>query len=191
MTDNCCGYCGDKLNIKTMEADHYLPSAKFPYLAYCWDNLIPSCNYCNNSKSDFAPASLEDKKIVEYIVSDTYEFDYIYDKSYSLKEIARDARLIDPTFDDPEEHLEFNPEFYFYEPKTEIGEITANRFFNRHKEVAEKWEKMSLFIKKLVAEDVSEEIIDDYIKLNGYEYVCLKFYAYWLNEKQRGRINRE
>jgi hypothetical protein len=76
-----------------------------------------------------------------------------------LTEIARDDRLIDPTFDDPEDHLEFNPEFYFYESKTETGRITANIFFNRHKEVAEKWEKISLFIKKLVAEGISEEII--------------------------------
>ncbi|GEM_PF-813079 len=191
MSDACCAYCGDKLETGVMEVDHYLPSGKFPYLAYCWDNLIPSCKCCNLSKSDFTPASLQDKKIVEHIISDTYEFDCIYDKKYLLTQIARDDRLIDPTFDDPEEHLEFNPEFYFYEAKTETGKITAKRFFNKHKEVAEKWEKISLFIRNLVCEGISEEIIYDFIKLQGYEYICLKFYAYWLNEKQEGRIDRD
>ena len=192
MSDGCCGYCGDKVTkLGDMEVDHYLPSSKFPYLAYCWDNLIPSCRYCNLIKSDFTPASLKGKKIGEHIVSDKYKFDYIYDKRYLLTEITQDDRLIDPTFDDPEEHLEFNPEFYFYEAKTETGQITAKKFFNNHKELAEKWEQISLFIKKLVSDDVSEEIIHDYIKLHGCEYICVKFYAYWANEKQEGRINRK
>lgn len=190
MSDSCCAYCGNRLKLRDMEVDHYLPSARFPYLAYCWENMIPSCRHCNNSKSHFTPASLENKKIGEHIVSDKYEFHYVYDKRRLLTEIARDDRLVDPTFDDPEEHLEFNPEFYFYEPKTETGRITAERLFNRHKEVAEKWEGISLFIKNLVSEGVSEQIIYDYIALHGYEYVCLKFYAYWLHEKQEGRINR-
>jgi len=191
MSDACCSYCGDKMELRNLEVDHYLPSGRFPYLAYCWDNLIPSCKSCNLSKSDFTPASLEDKEIGEQIVSDKYELDHVYDKKCLLTEITQDDRLIDPTFDDPEEHLEFNPEFYFYEAKTRTGQITANKFFNKHKEVAEKWEKISLFIKNLVTEGVPEEIIYDYIKLHGYEYICLKFYVYWQSEKQAGRIHKE
>jgi hypothetical protein len=70
-----------------------------------------------------------------------------------------------------------------------VGQITISKFF-LDKEVAERWEQMSLFIKNLVAEETPGNIVLDYISLHGYEYVCLKFYAYWLNEKKEGRIHR-
>jgi hypothetical protein len=177
-----------------MDVDHYLPSSDFPYLAYCWDNLLPTCKRCNqNIKSDFCPKSLTGKKIVEQILSDQFEHDLIYDKAYLLTSIAKDDRLIEPTFDNPEEHLEFNPEFYFYESKTQIGEITIVKFF-QHKEVIEEWEKLSQFIHTLVLKMKDQlavlEILKLYTELHGQEYVCFKFYEYWLTEQQEGRIDR-
>jgi len=62
-------------------------------------------------------------------------------------------------------------------------------FFN-HKEIAEEWEKLSELIKELVKNNVSELLIAKIIDLYGYEYVGLKFYKYWLIEKDEGRINR-
>ncbi|MCP3874038.1 MAG: hypothetical protein GY699_12880 [Desulfobacteraceae bacterium] len=43
MSNQTCVYCGDKIYNTNMDVDHYLPSSKFPYLAYCWNNLLPSC----------------------------------------------------------------------------------------------------------------------------------------------------
>jgi len=192
MSENTCIFCGERIGDSKMDVDHYLPKSQFPYVAYCWENLLPTCKYCNQTlKKDYIPSALKEKKIVESIISDKFEYDYIYDKQHLLTNIAKDDRLIDPTFDDPEEHLEFNPEFYFYEGKTEIGKITADKLFNRHKEVAEKWEGLSRFIKNIVM------IIDDdplaivsslIIDVAGYEHICLEFYEYWRNEKQAGRI---
>lgn len=112
MSHNTCVYCGIKINDNSMDVDHYLPSSEFPYLAYCWDNLLPTCKTCNqNLKSNFSPDSLKNIKIVEQILSETFEHDLIYDKELLLNQIAKDDRLIEPTFDNPEEHLQFNPEF--------------------------------------------------------------------------------
>ncbi len=191
MSNDSCVFCGLRIDNPNLTVDHYLPLSNFPYLAYCWENLLPTCKNCNqNVKGDFTPNSLAHKKVVEKIVSDKFEHDYVYDKAHLLTEIARADRLIDPTFDDPDEHLTFNPEFYFYEGKTRIGKLTEKKFFNRkRKEIAEKWESISLFIKKLVLDDASEDRIYHFISLYGYEYVCLKFYEHWLNKKQAGRIN--
>ena len=62
-------------------------------------------------------------------------------------------------------------------------------FFN-HKEIAEEWEKLSDLIKELVQHNVSKYFTIKIIDLYGYEYVGLKFYEYWLKEKEEGRINR-
>ncbi len=190
MSHYCCAYCGKHIEDGEMDVDHYLPSSQFPYLAYCWENFLPACGYCNqNTKAGFTPNSLQGKRIVEDIIADSYLYDYVYDKDRLLGQIVQDDRLIEPTFDDPEEHVEFNPEFFFYTAKTPIGHITISKFFI-HKEVAQRWEKISMFIRELVLEETPKEIILHYIRVHSYEYVCLKFYEYWLQEKREGRIGR-
>jgi len=194
MSNKTCVYCGIKIDNTDMDVDHYLPSSQFHYLAYCWENLLPSCKRCNqSSKSSFFPKSLTGKKIIENILSDKFEHDLIYDKAYILTSITKDDRLIEPTFDNPEEHLEFNPEFFLYESKTKIGELTIRKFFS-HKEVAEDWEKLSKFIQQLIINSKDEQAALDtlnfFIEAKGNKFVCLMFYQYWLKEKQEGRINR-
>lgn len=194
MSNKTCVYCGDKIDNTSMDIDHYLPLSKFPYVAYCWENLLPSCKICNqHSKSGYFPKSLTKITIVENILSDKFQHDLIYDKEHILNNIVQDDRLIEPTLDNPEKHLEFNPIFYFYESKTKIGELTNTKFFS-HKEVAEKWELLSKFIQQLIInsqdENAALETLKYFIEFNGNEYVCLKFYDYWLKENQEGRINR-
>lgn len=64
------------------------------------------------------------------------------------------------------------------------------KFFSSHKEVAEEWEKLSKFIKEIIVKNKDEQaaldLVNFYITLHGKEYVCLKFYQYWLKEKKRG-----
>ncbi len=194
MSNQTCVYCGIKIDNSSLDVDHYLPSSVFPYLAYCWDNLLPTCKRCNqNIKSDFCPQSLVGKKIVEQILKERVEADLIYDKASILSSIAQYDRLIEPTYDNPTEHLEFNPEFYFYESKTKIGELTRVKFF-MHKEVICEWEKLSHFVQALVQKIQDKQLILEtlrlYIELHGQEYVCLKFYEYWLKEQEEGRIDR-
>lgn len=183
MSDGYCAYCGNLISIEEMDVDNYLPSSKYPYIAYCFDNYLPSCKKCNQTiKKDFVPNALKDKSVVESIIASSYSHDYLYDKKNLLDTVCKDHRLIDPSYDNPDDHLIFNTEFYFYDHKTPIGKVTADMLFNKRKEVAENYEKLSLFIKDLVNANLDKETIFDFINLRGYEYVCLKFYEYWVNE---------
>ncbi|GBC63978.1 HNH endonuclease [Desulfonema ishimotonii] len=191
MSSFTCVFCGENIKNSEMDVDHYLPKSNFPHLAYCWDNMLPTCKLCNQTlKKNFIPASLKDSVVVEDILSDMIPCDYVYEKKHLLQDIAGEDRLLDPTFDEPEEHMEFIPESYSYKAKTKIGRITARRFFNRHKEVAEKWEAIRSFIKDLVLNETPKCTIAHYIKLHGREYICWKFYEYWCEEKEAGRIDR-
>lgn len=51
-----CGYCNDHDSWsggrRGMQIDHFAPKKKFRALENIYDNLVYSCFYCNNSKSD-------------------------------------------------------------------------------------------------------------------------------------------
>ena len=56
-----CPYC-NRLYITALkrkkvrpQLDHFFPKSKYPYLALCLYNLIPSCGVCNQAKSDLDP----------------------------------------------------------------------------------------------------------------------------------------
>jgi uncharacterized protein (TIGR02646 family) len=62
------------------EVEHFWPKAKFPERTFCWANLLWICGTCNRAKRD------------KFQVSALHE-----------------PLLVDPTVDDPDEHLELSP----------------------------------------------------------------------------------
>src|SRR5688572_5918502 len=58
MLESCsakrCAWCEIYLE-KGWHVDHWLPKTQFPWVAYCWDNLLPSCPPCNSRKSVAIP----------------------------------------------------------------------------------------------------------------------------------------
>lgn len=70
-----CGYCDIKDTWlggrKVYHVDHFAPKAKFEYLKTEYSNLIYSCPYCNNAKSNTWPSNdpsisvLNDKGFVD------------------------------------------------------------------------------------------------------------------------------
>ena len=52
----CCGYCNDSHNYmggwRGMQIDHFAPRTPFVELEHEYDNLVYSCFYCNNAKSN-------------------------------------------------------------------------------------------------------------------------------------------
>jgi uncharacterized protein (TIGR02646 family) len=189
MSKGCCAYCGKKIKGSDMDVDHFLPSHHFQYLSYCWDNFLPSCKKCNqNYKNKFIPVEFKDKLIIEKcMISDVKKFDYIYDKETILKNLCVNGRIIDPTFDDVESHIVFNPEFYMYETKSSIGENTKEMFFDKY-EFIEDLEKISNIVRRIVEKDCSYDFVMDQIDLYGYEFYYNKFYDYWKKEKANGRL---
>jgi len=183
MSKGHCAYCGKKIGLDELDVDHFLPKESFPYLAYCWENYLPSCKSCNqNLKHDISPASLAGKVIVEEIMKAEVTHDYVYNKAMLLGKIVTKDRIIDPSFDVPEDHLDFNPASLSYTHKTSIGKYTIDVFWS-DQSCAEEWLSLSQFIQSLVINSSNmgslEKTISSYIQLHGQEYVVRKLLNYW------------
>lgn len=71
-----CMYCGDDAG---NAIDHYWPKARYPLLAYTWDNYLWACSTCNsNLKRDHFELDAQDKPL-----------------------------LLDPTVDEPSEFMRY------------------------------------------------------------------------------------
>jgi uncharacterized protein (TIGR02646 family) len=47
-----CAYCeGNPTGTSYLEIDHFRPKSLYPKETFEWDNMIPSCHICNNTKS--------------------------------------------------------------------------------------------------------------------------------------------
>jgi hypothetical protein len=131
---------------------------------------------------------LKNRQLVEEILKDLFPQAEVYKRETLLANTS--DRIIEPTFDEPEEHLEFLAGFCFYNPFTDIGTETYTMFF-KHKEVTKKFKDLSEFVQIVVkGSENPQKIVESYIELSGYEYICLKFLTYWLEEKKAGRIDR-
>ncbi|MGL6130829.1 MAG: HNH endonuclease [Fusobacteriaceae bacterium] len=175
-----CAYCGKSLD--EWDIDHYLPQSKFPYLSYCFDNMLPSCKKCNQDlKKTYFPLSLMDKKNF----AEEHIYSHIAGKILYRRDQVLDStkdRIIEPTFDIPDEHLEFNPLTCEYSAKSSIGKETLRVFFNDRKDFTKKLQELSNQIFLMMNEGVSEEVILNLAKLMGYSFYCEKIYKYWKEE---------
>lgn len=154
-----CAYCGRCVGDPDLQVDHILPKEDFPLLAYAWENLLPACGTCNRRKLAFVPVSLEGKRVVEACLQATTPHDLVFDKARLFGEVARDDRLVDPSFDDPGEHLDLVMDVPTYRPKTPAGRLTWARFF-RHREVAERLCRVRDLARAVVEDECSPELVD-------------------------------
>ena len=102
--------------------------------------------------------------------------------AYNKKEILDKTtdRIIEPTFDNIEEHLEFEPLSctYLIKNNSSIGEETYKMFFN-HREVVDYLQSINKQIMKMVVEGNSKDTILDLGLILGYSFYVEKFYEYW------------
>ena len=204
MTNNSCAFCGKRISNDTLEVEHFLPSSEFPFIAYCWENYLPSCSTCNSRfKTTFVPEVLKTKIIVESIIvdkvngklidgicSDDQKFDYIYDRNLILGNITKEGRILDCTYDKVDEHLIFRPELHSYEVvrDSSIGTITKGKLF-RHSSVEERFRKISKIVRNVIKRGDDFSSLEDFIELDGYDFYYIKYYEFWNNEKLAGRID--
>lgn len=85
--------------------------------------------------------------------------DLVFEKPRLFGEIARDDRLVDPSFDDPGEHLDLVMDIPTYRPKTPVGMLTFARLF-RHREVAERLCKLRELARAVVEDECSPALLD-------------------------------
>lgn len=98
---NKCAYCERNLNGDYGDVEHYRPKGGvtgnkgglgYWWLAYEWSNLLLSCSECNRSckRNSFPLADENQRNILERNISEEQPL------------------LINPTEEDPSDHLEFN-----------------------------------------------------------------------------------
>ena len=180
-TNGECAFCSRKVGDSDFDVEHYFPKEQFPYLAYSFENYLCSCKHCNQSlKKTYYPKSLDSIKqsLRESILVN--EIDGII--AYNKKEILDKTtdRIIEPTFDNIEEHLEFEPLSctYLVKNNSSIGEETYKMFFN-HREVVDYLQSINKQIMKMVMEGNSKDTILDLGLICGYSFYIEKFYEYW------------
>jgi uncharacterized protein (TIGR02646 family) len=85
-----CGYCNDNHSYtggwRGMQIDHFAPRTPFNELEHDYDNLVYSCFYCNNAKSndwvtDVAENSISDDGNSGYIHPREKEYANLFERS--------------------------------------------------------------------------------------------------------------
>ena len=127
LSDGCCAWCGALLN-SGWPVDHYLPKERFPELAYCWENLLPSCTACNTvRKRGYSPPGLNDRSLIDPALSES-EGRAHYKPDTLLATLS--PRLVEPTVEDPAVHLKFEPVKAGYTQLSPIGDTTRRTLFH-------------------------------------------------------------
>ncbi|OCA73961.1 HNH endonuclease family protein [Chryseobacterium arthrosphaerae] len=107
--NNKCGYCEGDLNITSLpQIDNFYPKNKYSQEAFKWNNLILCCQVCNIVKMDKFPLDENNMPL-----------------------------LINPSIEEPQEHLTLDINSGLLEGKTEKGKITISTFALNRPELVE------------------------------------------------------
>jgi uncharacterized protein (TIGR02646 family) len=180
-----CAYCGLFVGNDHLQVDHILPKEEFPFLAYAWENLLPSCDACNRRKKAYVPPSLYKKRIVERCLVEDQTHDFVFDKPRLFGELTRTERLVDPSFDLPDEHIELMFDFASYRPKDRMGEITYERLL-RH--LDERLAKVREAARVVVETTLTDAQLADFAAVTSHPSLFRLFAAYWIRERDEGRL---
>lgn len=187
-----CAFCGKLLYSEDSDTqvDHFLPKGKFKLISLCWENMILLCSNCNNKKRDYSPESLDGKIFIEPFAKDATKIPQnaeIYNR-YQVLSSCMD-RLIEPSFDNPSEHIRFDPASRQYEPLSPIGELMNKRIFNRKKARDEQLMNLSNLVKVFVENTQNTQnpgqTRDELITCFGYSFFIHEFYKYWSEIKEK------
>jgi uncharacterized protein (TIGR02646 family) len=168
---NKCAYCETKIGITsdfdlenfrpknvTVGSSGYLPHHYF-WLAYDWNNLLPSCQVCNRHKRSLFPLTDESKRAK---VGDT-----------GSQLLAESPLLLDPCYDRPEEHLIFK-ENGLIEAKSLRGSATIELLhLNREPLVHARQNAAVMFKSKLQGKISPKEIADLLSEKPSHEYAAV------------------
>jgi uncharacterized protein (TIGR02646 family) len=114
-----CAYCETTLDRVDWDIEHFRPKGRvkerpehpgYYWLAYEWTNLLPACTYCNQNRKEkpvFAALVAGDSggKLDQFPIADEAKRAMDHDQDIALEQ----RLLIDPTIDDPAEHLAYLP----------------------------------------------------------------------------------
>ena len=116
---NKCAYCEYPLTRSDMNVEHYRPKARvaespnhlgYYWLAYDWANLLPACQFCNQLRKEtpergITPTNRTSGKGDKFPLVDKNQRAY----SPNDKVSRENPLLINPTVEEPSEHITFDP----------------------------------------------------------------------------------
>lgn len=181
-----CAWCEQYLE-DGWQVDHWLPKKQFPLLAYCWENLLPSCPGCNRRKDAVAPPALREQPVVDPLLQAAHPGARPFIKSDLLPQLAE--RLVDPSHDDPAAHLEFSPAALKFIGITDAGKFTARHLFSE-KDDAKRWARLNELVIGLVQKDVDDAVVELIIGCTGQGTVIRALCAYWRELLPRGPVGQ-
>jgi uncharacterized protein (TIGR02646 family) len=138
MCNGKCAYCESKIEVTSFgDIDNFRPKGgargfnnkeyapmHYWWLAYEWENLLYSCQICNQKyKRDFFPLENESKRARIGAIG--------------IELLDENALLIDPCNDNPDEHLQFD-KTGFVNSKTKKGKVTIEILGLNRKELVER-----------------------------------------------------
>lgn len=90
LSHNKCCYCEKYIGTgyADMHIDHFRPKSIYPDEVVCWDNLMPSCGDCNESKSDYDTGR---ESIINPCSDDPKDFFYLKNFRYRSYDTNRDS----------------------------------------------------------------------------------------------------
>jgi uncharacterized protein (TIGR02646 family) len=174
MSGDRCAWCEAPLG-KSLEVEHYLPQEHFPWLRYCWANLLPACGPCNGAKLTWHPEALAGRPFIDPCLQGMREGEpYVPDAVLA----TIDDRLLEPTLDDPRAHLEFSPSDGTWRPRTRVGQRTAGKLFS-DRSYNERIQKLSTIARECARAQTGEEVIQPMLDVIGHETVFRALLSYW------------
>ena len=131
-----CAYCECKFVRQDVNVEHYRPKGRvgeardhpgYYWLAYNWDNLLPSCTLCNQKRREIKSVDGDRSystggKGDSFPIVDESHRAYSSDDDLTLEE----PLLLNPTIDDPSGHISFDPsgEAMHFTKRGEVSIIT-------------------------------------------------------------------
>lgn len=127
---NKCAYCETFFSASApVDIEHYRPKGSvaddpahpgYWWLAMSWDNLLPSCIDCNRKRKQYLPDASTSLKVLHDSITSIKLGEGGKQDSFPLRDPAKrlsaesyiytdeEPLLLDPTRDDPREHLRFS-----------------------------------------------------------------------------------
>ncbi|MFN3197527.1 MAG: hypothetical protein ACE366_03750 [Bradymonadia bacterium] len=142
------------------DIEHFRPKADYPHLAFEWSNYLWACSFCNsNQKRDSFPLDDEDQPL-----------------------------LIDPTVDEPLDHLTFSPATGIFVGDTPKGETSIELLgLNRDLLVegrSDAWVACQSFFERWATAATSEEALSTQRVLCRYPYASVVQYMVLLLKRR-------
>lgn len=185
MSDECA-WCEQHLD-DGWQVDHWLPKAQFPLVVYHWENLLPACPACNRRKGAVVPPGLHDQQVVDPLLRPLYPGARPFIKGELLPLLS--DRLLDPSHDDPAEHLEFIPAALSFRGLTDAGTFTVRHLFSE-KDDAKRWARLNELVLGLVQAGVDDSVVELFVRFHGQGTVIRALCAYWRELLPRGPVGQ-